>query len=299
MTSRPELNINLAFQDSLLQRSRHCLVLYEIEPATVETDIKTYLVSQLEVIRNHYMTEKWWPFRDEIELFAKHSCSLFIFAATSIKFIKDPSYDDPKVQLTRVLSITIPLKDEFAYPRYQLDQLYLQVLMDAHSNPSPALAGKLKMLMGTIVLLMEPLPVGALQRLLNHARDQGFQGKSIHQTLMRLHSVIIVPDDEGQAIRVWHPSFFEFIVDSTRCTNPRFFVDVGSQHATILAACLRIMQSLKRNICEFPDSLASNDESPDLPKRLTRCMPPELQYACRHWCAHLKHCIISEEIVEL
>lgn len=299
VTSRPERNINLAFDNSVLQSSSSHLVLHEIEPSTVEADITTYLSAQLEIIKKQYGIKEAWPSAADIDLLSKRSCGLFIFAATSIKFIIDKSYDDPRRQLIRVLSNTIPLKNAESDPRYQLDRLYLQVLTDAHPKPSQELAGQLKTLMGTIVLLMDPLPIGGLQRLLNHARGQDLENRSIRQTLMRLHSIIIVPKDGGHAIRTLHPSFFDFLVGSRRCTNPQFLVDVGSQHATILAACLRTMQSLKRNICNVHDSLPFNRGIVDLHKRVAHCMLPELQYACRHWCTHLKYSIISEEILEL
>lgn len=184
LTSHPERNINLAFDNPVLQESSSHLILHEIELSKVEADITTYLSAQLKSVKQQYGIEEAWPSAENIDLLSKRSCRLFIFAATSIKFIIDKSYDDPRRQLNRILFNMTPLKNTDSDPRYQLDQLYLQVLTDAHPKPSPELIGQLKMLMGTIVLLMDPLPIGGLQRLLKHVRGQESDGYSIRRTLM-------------------------------------------------------------------------------------------------------------------
>ncbi|KZP30683.1 WD40 repeat-like protein [Athelia psychrophila] len=296
LTSRPERNINLGFSDSILHGTTHRFILHEIKLSTVEADIKTCIVAQLEVVRREYGIDQSWPFDVEVDLLSALSCGLFIYAATAIKFIQDRNYDNPQEQLTRIIGNATPLKDEDSDPLHRLDQLYLQVLMNAHPKPSAELAERLRLLLGTIVLLQDPLSFHGIQQLLKHEPVNRFEAHSMRQTLMRLHSIILVPEGDHAIIRTLHPSFFDFITSPDRCSISRLLVDTSQQHTLLLAACLRTMQDLKRNVCELPDPSALNNEVADLPSRIAKFIPPELQYACRHWGTHLQHAVISEDI---
>ncbi|KZP14461.1 WD40 repeat-like protein [Athelia psychrophila] len=299
LTSRPERNINLGFSDSILHGTTRRFILHEIRLSTVEADIKTCIVAQLEIVRREYGIDQSWPFNVEVDSLSALSCGLFIFAATAIKFIQDRNYDDPQGQLTRIILNTTPLKDEDSDPLHRLDQLYLQVLMRAHPKPSRELAERLRLLLGTIVLLQDPLSFHGIQQLLKHEPVNRFEVQSMRQTLMRLHSIILVPEDDNAVIRTLHPSFFDFITSPDRCSISRLLVDTSQQHTLLLAACLRTMQDLKRNICELPDPSVLNSEVVDLSSRIAKFMPPAQQYACRHWGTHLRYAVISQDIWKL
>ncbi|KAF7985636.1 hypothetical protein HWV62_2145 [Athelia sp. TMB] len=299
LTSRPEHNINLGFEQGELQAATRRLGLHEIELPVVEADINTYLAHQLEVVRMHYKIGGLWPSAAQLNLLSKLSCGLFIFAATSIKFIQDRHHDDPRGQLEKILSNAHPIEEGLSNPRHRLDQLYLQVLTNSHSDISSALAERLRIIFGTIVLLQDPLSPQSIQHLLNGTLRNMFETHPIRQTLIRLHSIIIVPANDGDIIRALHPSFFDFIVHPSRCSSSKFLVDPRAQHSTLVAACLDTMRALKRNICELPDTGILNQEVNDFSARISRFLPPELQYACRHWGTHLKHALLSDEILSL
>ena len=294
LTSRPERNINLGFRDKRLQAATRDLALHEIHLPAVEADIQIYLTSQLQRIRDQYEIRKTWPSAKEVNSLSKLSFGLFIFAATSIKFIQDQNYDDPEGQLTRILNNANPTDGELSNPRHHLDQLYLQVLTNAYPKISSSLADRLRVIIGTIVFLQDPLSLHSIQQLLN---TEGASGNRFEQTLIRLHSIILVPEECSRVVRVLHPSFFDFITDPFRCTSPEFLVDPAGQHTSLLIACLRKMQSLKRNICELSDPSALNSEVVDLPARIAQFMSPELRYACCHWAAHCMYAIHSDELL--
>ncbi|KZP30672.1 hypothetical protein FIBSPDRAFT_1037952 [Athelia psychrophila] len=258
LTSRPERNINLGFKISVLQGATRRFILHEIQLSTVEADIKTYIIAQLEIIRGEYGIDQSWPSSVEVDSLSTLSCGLFIFSATAIKFIQDSNYDDPQGQLTRVIANAMLLKEDLSDPRHRLDQLYLQ--------------------------------------LLKHEPVDRFEVQFMRQTLMRLHSIILVPESDNAIVRTLHPSFFDFITSPDRCSIPRLLVDTCQQHTLLLAACLRTMQGLKCNVCELPDPTVLNNEVVDLPLRIAKFIPPELQYACRHWGTYLRHAVISEDI---
>ncbi|KAF8573689.1 WD40 repeat-like protein [Ramaria rubella] len=59
------------------------------------------------------------------------------------------------------------------------------------------------------------------------------------------------------------------------------------------------MQNLKQNMCGIEDPTTHNSEVKDLPQCIMHCVPPHLQYACRHWASHLEHALLSETLMEL
>lgn len=295
LTSRPEHNINLAFSERGLQAATRNLVLHEINLKVVEEDIRTYLVSQLELFKRRYNIKGPWPSGREITSLVKSSCGLFIFAATSIKFISDTSYDDPRGQLKKILRNKGTMGHDLLEPQHHLDQLYLQVLKDAHPKLSPSLAEQLRLTLGTIVLLQDPLSINSIQKLL---RAQ-LGNISIRQLLMRLQSIILVPEEDSKVIRVLHPSLADFIIDPIRCSSSEFLVNTPIGHSSLLKACLHTMQGLKQNICKLSDPNLINSDVPDMIARLEKFIPPELRYACRHWGMHFQHANLSEDILEL
>src|SRR6202035_1074754 len=127
---------------------------------------------------------------------------------------------------------------------HHLDQLYSQVLSFAFPNVSLKLSGRLKLILGSVALLRDPLSPIALERLLS------LKLKTVRETLMHLHSVIIVPESEAGVVRLLHPSFFDFITNPIRCPNPAFVVNAAAQHTLLARACLEAMlQGLRQDIC--------------------------------------------------
>ncbi|KAF8573688.1 hypothetical protein K439DRAFT_1624880 [Ramaria rubella] len=156
ITSRPEPNITVAFKASTLKMVTHPFVLHEVNLEVVEKDIEDYLMVKLADIQTFYGYNDSWPLVADIQALSKLSFGLFIFAATSVKFIEDKDYDNPVDQLRKVLHDTNVMAEELS-PHHHLDQLYLQVLKQAYPALSPEGAGQLKRILGSIILLCDPL----------------------------------------------------------------------------------------------------------------------------------------------
>jgi hypothetical protein len=292
LTSRPERNITQAFKPGELGPLTRRLILHEVALDVVQNDIEQYLTSSLALIRQSYELECTWPLKVDVQDLAHLSSGLFIFAATSVKFIDDRNYSDPRGQLTNLLCNTDTLSESSSSPHRHLDQLYTQVLSHAFPHASPRLAGRLKMVLGTIVLIRNPLSSLALEALLN------LRASSVRETLVHLHSVVIVPEDEMQGIRLLHPSFFDFITNPTRCRNPSFVVNAKTQHTMLARACLDTMKGLRRDICGIKNPSILNNEVEDLSTRIIQHIPLHLQYACRHWAFHLAHAMVSDVLLD-
>jgi NACHT domain len=292
VTSRPERNIAQAFKSSQLNSATQRLILHEIELDVVQNDIEYYLASKLALIRESNALECSWPSQEDVHTLARLSFGLFIFAATSIKFIDDRNHSNPKGQLANLIRNTVAIS-ESSSPHRHLDQLYTQVLIHAFPDISPGLAGRLKTVLGSIIVLQDPLASIALEQLLR------LEANTVRQRLIHLHSLLIVPEDDTQAIRLLHPSFFDFVTDPTRCRISKFVVTPKTQHTLLARACLDTMKDLRRDICDLKDPSLLNSEIDGLSERVTRHIPSHLRYACRHWAFHLTYAMVSDVLLEL
>jgi hypothetical protein len=298
ITSRPERNITTGFESSALNAATQRFVLHEVRLGIVENDIKNYLAVKLATIRKFFHLHDSWPSTTDVEALSHLSSGLFIFAATSVKFIGDSNYGDPAGQLVKLLHGTAMM--EGCSPHRHLDELYMQVLNQAYPDISLDLAGRLKLVMGSIILLRDPLSAHNLERLLNMNSENAASNHSpVQTTLIHLHSVVIIPEDDTQVIRLLHPSFFDFLIDPDRCRNTKLVVNTEAQHTLLAQGCLHAMRGLRRNMCGHESSSGLENEVGDLSTRMTRHIPPHIQYACRHWASHLACAMVSDILVDL
>ena len=296
LTSRPLFRIESAFRSNALQAETRRFVLHEVQLDVVQNDIEKYINVKLhdQEWRSRYAKlEQSWPSELDIQTLSRLSAGLFIFAATCVKFIQDRDAQDPKDQLNRLLCVDTFI-DADSSPHRRLDQLYTQVLNHAHPNPTIKLSARLKRVLGSIVHLQDRLSVIDLENLLWKQND------NVKSILADFHSIVLVPDDDAQAIRILHPSFSDFLTNPSRCQNPKFVVDTGLQHTLLARACLQVMcDRLDRdNICQLPNSTTLNAEI-DIAERITKYIPPFLQYACRHWASHFTRAMLSDDLLQL
>ena len=291
VTSRPEEHIITTFDSPSFRDAFGLLRLHEVKLEKVTTDIRRFLMTSLSETRRRFKLEDSWPSKEDVDTLSQSANGLFIFAATAIKFIEDKSYKDPCGQLKLLVSTATPRGSHRL-----LDHLYLQVLETAFpgSRMSSSLSGRLKSILGSIVVIKDPLPPIDLSRLVQ------LPSETIYNSLNGLHSVLVVPEPEASAaeVHIIHPTFAEFLFDSTRCTSHSFVINSRHQHTFLLRRCLDAMLGLKRDICNTQDPSLLNIELHDLPDRVTKEIPPYVQYACRHWPTHLLNGDLSDEILD-
>ena len=287
ITSRPDAVLVGAFDMARLSHSTQRYILHHVEKKVVETDLLLYLHSSLHQTRQMYRLGGSWPSLKDIKALVELSSGLFIFAATAAKFIQDRYYSDPQGQLARLLG-TIAVTD--SSPHKLLDQLYLQVLENAFPSISSDTVSMLKRVLGSLVLLFNPLSSSNLEWLLNMPIP-------LNNTLQHLHSVVVLPNDSNEAMHLIHPSFYDFLTDPTRCSNVKFLVTPDLQHSFLAQACLDAMKILKRNMCNIKQPWKFHHEFGNLPNLVHKHIPPYLQYACRHWSQHLSHGLLSNRLL--
>ncbi|KAJ6552433.1 hypothetical protein DFH09DRAFT_1085916 [Mycena vulgaris] len=292
VTSRSENHIQVGLNLDSLQVNTHQLILRQVTLDVVEQDIKHYLSLKLVKTRRTYKIRDPWPAVGSIEVLAKLSSGLFIFAATSIKYIEDPSHRDPRGRLKRLIEAADTVMGESS-PYNHLDKLYTKVLELEFPEISPSFLGLLKMVLGSLVHLQDPLCVLELERLL------GLSVGRLRETLLDLHAVLIVPEEDNEIIRLLHPSFANFIIDPRRCSISKYVVKLEEQHTLLAQSCLVAMQGLFRDICKIKNPSILNSEVPDLGIRIRTYIPGHVQYAYRHWAHHVSKGMISTHLLDV
>ncbi|EKM60103.1 uncharacterized protein PHACADRAFT_206301 [Phanerochaete carnosa HHB-10118-sp] len=291
VTSRPERDIVTTFDAPGYRNAFDKLLLHAVELRPVTTaDIKRYLTVSLSEIRRHFDLAESWPNEADVEILSNMANGLFIFAATTVLFIGDREYSDPVGQLKTLISTA-----HLGGSHQLLDRIYLQVLDTAFPSISTSLSDRLKTVLGSIVVIKDPLPPTGLSRLLGLSTD------TVRSSLAHLHSVLVVPAarESAENIRIIHPTFAEFLLDPSRCTNCSFTVDSQRQNTLLLRRCLDALKELKRDICDIRDPSLLNSEVPGLLGRMESAIPAHLRYACRHWCTHLSNGELLDEILDM
>ncbi|KAJ7327974.1 WD40-repeat-containing domain protein, partial [Mycena albidolilacea] len=264
ITSRPEHHITDAMSSPQFHNQAQKFNLHEVELPVVQQDIQQYLLVKLQetALPNDLKAEA-------LKLIVQQSAGLFIYASTAIKFIRQPDFV-PQEQLQIIF--TANAARELGSPTHELDTLYTQVLQQTPQCNRETI----QQIIGSIALLQTQLPALHLARLL--ALDPG----KLRGCLVRLHSVILVPDDNDKGIRLLHPSFFDFLSSPTRCLMSEFAVHLKEQHSRLAKHCLDIMiQTLKQNICQVGDPSLRLSEISDISTQIATHIPLHVQYACR------------------
>ncbi|CAF3619940.1 unnamed protein product, partial [Fusarium graminearum] len=279
LTSRPELPIRLGFNE--VQGSYQDLVLHEIPAQIVKHDIVVFLDDEFKKIRHDFnMTvcnerklPPDWPGCLVVQSLAQMAVPLFIFAATVCRFIGNRRRGHPSEIVRQFLNY------KSRGHVSQLDRTYGPVLRslitDISEYDKKHIIDDFKMIVGSIVMLADPLSIWSLSQLLEVSFEV------VENRLDTLHSVLSIPPTRKAPVRLLHLSFRDYLITK----ESEFRVDERHTHQILAKQCLRVMHSaLHKNICglSFPGTRRSTVDSSELEER----MPSQLQYACMHWAYH-------------
>ncbi|GAW18493.1 hypothetical protein ANO14919_079690 [Xylariales sp. No.14919] len=286
LTSRPELPIRLGFRK--VQGGYQDLVLHEMPQEIVTHDLRVFFEIELTRIHEEYNDSSFedvqlppdWP-NQYIDTLVRRAYPLFIIAATMCRFL-EPAIFNPDDQLQKLLHYhaTGQTSD-------QLKDTYLPVLNQLISEQTDVnkqcLLKGFRDIVGTIVLLAEPLSARALSGILQISLP------AIQSQLKLLHSVLAVPSTSDGPIRTFHLSFRDFLSDPSRQDTHEFWIDERLTHKKLAARCIQLLSAdeiLKKDICSLCTpgvSLSQVDR-----QTINRSLPSEVQYACRYWVHHLE-----------
>jgi hypothetical protein len=281
VTSRPDQPINLGFE-RISEEAHEDFILHDIEQSIVDHDLTVYYQHELGSIAQQSSLRHSLYSDDAVRLLVKRSHGLFIHAATVCRFVREG-----KQLAGDRLSFLVEARDSPTKPERELDQIYMTVLESSFdgkfdSDESKTVRDLFQHIVGSIVLLFD------IMSLVDLAAMHSVSIERVRFLLTHLHSVLDVPKQDNMLIRLLHPSFRDFLLDSTRCLNDQLSIDGPTIHRYLLDCCLQIMANhLRRpDICNLQQP---GTRVCDVPKSdVDKSIPHLVQYSCRYWIYHLQ-----------
>jgi hypothetical protein len=287
VTSRDKMGIRRIFDRIRRSRLEGALetVWLHIESSIVREDIRAYLVHSFRSIVKERTDDAFpdeWPAGAALTTLLDRAGQLFIFAATVVRYIRDDyGVDGPVARLEQLMQTT---PDGVTYPYSMLDQLYRSILdkaVDVGNEDSARLCSQVRKVFGVLALVQSEILTPAIL-----AQFVGLPLDAFFRIACRLSAVVTIDGDKP--LRLVHPSFRDFVLDSSRCQDERFHVRSKEEHLALAVLSLKLMNSqLRYNICAIENPGTANSHVRDLATRLRVNIPEAVQYACRYWATHL------------
>ena len=283
ITGRPEPRIQSGFRLELLRPLTDVFVLHDVEPSVVNTDIRLFLEHGLsELAKRRGIEQSGWPTDQQIDLLCKRAAGLFVYAVATLKFLDHP-FTPPSKQLdiiTKSPGSTTHEGSVEVRSSTTLDSLYISSFQGAFDGMNPDDDEKVRFVIGTVILAMNPLPPSAIATLVE------LEGREVMDLLRLIQSLLKLSEDPDSPVLPFHKSFPDFIIDPIRCPIERFHISPRVGHLKLALDCLKLMNgSLEQNYLLLPD-YALNSEIEDLQTRKER-ISVALEYACKSWHSHL------------
>jgi hypothetical protein len=284
ITGRPEPRIQSGFRLELLRPLTDVFVLHEVEPSVINTDIRLFLEHGLSDLAKRRGIERGvWPTDSHLDLLCERAAGLFVYAVATLKFL-DHAFTPPNEQLeiiVRAPGNTVHEGKAKFRPSTSLDSLYLSSFENAFDGMDAGDDEKVRFVVGTVVLAVNPLPPSAIASLVDLGKQQ------VMDLLRLIQSFLKFSENPDYPVLPFHKSFPDFITDPLRCSNNRFHIPPRSGHLKLALSCLKLMnRSLEKNILSLPD-YALNSEVGDLQMRIKDRVGIALEYACKSWHSHL------------
>jgi WD40 repeat protein len=309
LTSRAEPEIMRMFELASLGSQHNVVRLHDLDSSVVRSDIRKYLVRSFADIASSSSDPglQDWPSQADIDALVNLTDVLFVFAVTVVRFVSTPKHS-PRARL----DILLARRDsKSAMPYYFLDQLYLQVLQSSVFCDRPGdtyeLCERLRDTVGVIIAAQQPLSLAVHTILLPS------EVADVQYTVTSLSALLL--NENHEPVRIFHPSFLDFITDSRRCDDARFLISPEEHHLRLACGCLALLnRHLRYNMANLDNPDVANSRVEDLEGRLLRgiCHEPQtndlrpslfqaLSYAARYWATHVassSSTVHSEELLD-
>ena len=283
VTSRPEAHITTGFRGPLLRGLTDVFVLHDVEPHTINSDIRRFFKHELSKLAHRHDGIEGWPTGEQLDSLCRRAAGFFVYAVATVNFL-DHRFQDPSDRLgviTRSPESTTHEGKVKLRAYTSLDSLYTSIFQAAFLENDVDDDAMVRSVLSAVVLTTSPLSRSAIATLMR------FRCHQVLRLLESIQSLLVLPNDPKHPVQPFHKSFSDFITDPTRCTDPRFRIS-PDHHTELALRCLALMgESLRKNMCSIPN-YALNSEVEDLLKRIEDSgIRGALEYACRSWYKHL------------
>ncbi|KAG8711729.1 hypothetical protein FRC09_020445 [Ceratobasidium sp. 395] len=279
VSSRPEPKILDRMRSSQGVRVQQELRLHELERSIVQEDIGKYLATKLAHIK---------PSATDLEKLTERSGSLFIYAATVVRYIGRDNFSRSKKRLKQVLDASLNTNGD-----QEIDLLYTAILEAALDDRTLEQSEKdeIKLVLHTVICAQEPLSLDSIASLLT-LDDTEY----VYAALRPLLSVLYVSDVSG-LVTTLHQSFPEYMLNQNR--SNQFCCNAALHHALLAQCCFRQIASRNPvfNICKLESSYLLDREVEDLDSKVANNIPQHLFYACRYWETHFEHANTHKDLI--
>jgi hypothetical protein len=273
ITSRPEPHIMARFRDPLLAKSTNVFILHNVEPDTVDDNIRCFFKYELSELAHRREIDDW-PTSEELDVLCQRTAGFFPYAAATVKFLKS-SVGDPRRRLREIVNppegttrggraglggLFSGLKGIKKSPEgttregkarlkgySSLNSLYASTLQAAfpENDDSDTMA---RSILSAVILATTPLSQPALATL------TGFGRNEIQRVLELIQSILVLPKDPNHPVRPFHQSFPDFITDPTCCTDKRFYIS-PDYHTKLALRCLKLIAKSMENVDPAPGNV--------------------------------------------
>jgi hypothetical protein len=282
VTTRPGVHMETILSDHNLLQPIY-LRLCELEKSVVKGDIQLFLAHALLEGEADTVPQsnQWEPTMDELDILSDKFGILFIMATTAVQYMLGGT-NDPEALMNQLLG-TLDDQEEDKEIMSFLDKMYLEILRSSlpeEASDEAVYLRAFKQIVGTIVILEDPLPLSAFANFLQMGE------LDVQITLQYLHS-ILAPTSSNQALQIYHKSFPDFITNNKCCTDARFYIVPEECHAQAAQCCFTVMnEKLHTNMYNLQglQKFMKNSEIRELGNYK---IVDEVAYACMHWATHL------------
>ncbi|KAJ6087603.1 hypothetical protein N7467_006517 [Penicillium canescens] len=247
------------------------LVLQRVAESTVNRDIRLFIRHKLSRLD---LTDS------DIEALVRLSAGVFIWADAACRRINQVK---GSLAIRRLRSIAEDT--DVSFRKNGLDGIYLSALESClPPGYSEEEKKRFRRLLMTLAVLLSPLSKSSLGVLLNISQEL------VHETLDYCHSILDLPPDKNTPLKIHHPSFRDFLLNSKRCLKRNFWVCEKEAHRLVFQCCVDVVcKSLTPNMSkkQAPGTTVSEASADEF-------LSPEVQYACLYWILHLRKALIKD-----
>ena len=238
ITGRPEPRIQSGFRLELLRPLTDVFVLHDVEPSFVNTDIRLFLEHGLfELAKRRGIERDGWPTDQHLDLLCERAAGLFVYAVATLKFL-DHAFTSPTKRLDIITGSPGSTTHEGNMEirsSVTLDSLYISSFQSAFDGLGADDDTKVRLVVGTVVLAVNPLPPSAIATLVN------LEKREVMDLLRLIQSLLKLSEDPDTPVLPFHKSFPDFITDPLRCPNERFHISPRTGHLQLALNCLKLM----------------------------------------------------------